>query len=55
MVKCKAKQDGLLPGGKYVYEDEVFEADKCPSWAEPVEKPVKKTVVKYTNPTEKGE
>lgn len=41
MVKCRAKQDGLINKDKYVYEGEIFEAEKCPSWAEKVEEPKK--------------
>lgn len=38
-MKCRALKDGLV-GTAYIHEGETFLADKCPSWAVPVE-PVK--------------
>ena len=43
-MKCRATRDGLLGKTSYVHEGEVFEASKCPSWAEPVNPPKKKAV-----------
>jgi hypothetical protein len=42
-MKCRATRDGLLGQTSYVREGEIFEAAKCPSWAEPVNPPKKKT------------
>jgi hypothetical protein len=35
-MKCKAMKDGLIDKTQYVREGEVFETNKCPSWAVPV-------------------
>lgn len=40
-MKCRAIRDGLLGKSRYIHVGEVFEAAKCPSWAEAVN-PVKK-------------
>jgi hypothetical protein len=39
-MECRAKRDGQIDG-KYVFEDEIFEAKRCPSWAAPVKKATK--------------
>jgi hypothetical protein len=36
-MKCRAKRDGQIDG-RYIFEDEIFEAKRCPSWATPVKK-----------------
>lgn len=41
-MKCRATRDGLLGKTSYIHEGEVFEAPKCPAWAEPVNPPKKK-------------
>jgi hypothetical protein len=43
MVQCKALCDGLVKQTQYVRAGELFFAEKCPSWAEPMPK-VKKAV-----------
>ena len=42
-MKCRALKDGLTGKTDYVRAGEVFEAKKCPSWAEPVAPPKKET------------
>jgi hypothetical protein len=44
-MQCRADRDGLM-GTTYIHEGELFEAEKCPSWAtavNPPEDPKKKT------------
>lgn len=36
-MKCRAVRDGLIDETTYIHAGENFSADKCPSWAVPVE------------------
>lgn len=55
-MQCRALQDGLM-GTAYIHAGEVFEADKCPSWAEAVKTTPAKTrpAAKTAAGSEQGE
>ena len=54
-MQCRALHDGLI-GTAYIHAGELFEADKCPSWAEAVKTtPAKTKPAGKTAGSEQGE